>query len=173
MTIGDVQSYVPIVHLHNALWELHSLTSTENFRIILGDFNVDFNNDVQKNSLYNQMIVSYGYKQHISAFTTDNRTTIDHIYTNLNESRVQTGVLETLTIETLVAIKMCEEQPKRCGMNTLGFDCCNQIKKTQVENKYGRKKELFKSLHLVSLACIPTDLSHYDVLFKSHKIDPY
>lgn len=41
------------------------------------------------------MIVSYGYKQHISAFTTDNRTTIDHIYANLNESRVQTGVLET------------------------------------------------------------------------------
>lgn len=41
------------------------------------------------------MIVSYGYIQHILEFTTDNRTTINHIYTNLNESRVQTGVLET------------------------------------------------------------------------------
>ena len=41
------------------------------------------------------MIVSYGYIQHILEFTIDNRTTINHIYTNLNESRVQTGVLET------------------------------------------------------------------------------
>lgn len=86
---------MPIGHLHNALRELHSIMSTERFCIILGDFNIDFNNDVQKSSLYNQMIVSYGYKQQISGFTTENRTTIDHIYTNLNESRVQTCVLET------------------------------------------------------------------------------
>lgn len=46
-------------------------------------------------SLHQQMIVSYGYIQHILEFTIDNRTTINHIYTNLNESRVQTGVLET------------------------------------------------------------------------------
>ncbi|XP_078357307.1 uncharacterized protein LOC144642199, partial [Oculina patagonica] len=82
-------------HLLQALRELHSIMSTEHFHIILGDFNIDFNNVVQNSSIHNQMIETYGYKQLISGFTTDNRTTIDHIYTNLNESRVQTGVLET------------------------------------------------------------------------------
>ncbi|XP_078345269.1 uncharacterized protein LOC144630776 [Oculina patagonica] len=86
---------VPMRCLLQALRELHSIISTERFHIILGDFNIDVNNEVQNSSLYHQMIVSYGYKQHISGFTTDNRTTIDHIYTNINESRVQTGVLET------------------------------------------------------------------------------
>ena len=78
-----------------ALRELHSIMLEKRYHIILGDFNIDFNNDVQNSSLYHQIAVSYGYKQHISGFTTDNRTTIDHIYTNINESRVQTGVLET------------------------------------------------------------------------------
>ncbi|XP_078349889.1 uncharacterized protein LOC144634728 [Oculina patagonica] len=82
-------------NLLQALRELHSFMSTERFHIILGDFNIDFNNGVQKSSIHTQMIETYGYKQLISGFTTDNRTTIDHIYTNLNESRVQTGVLET------------------------------------------------------------------------------
>ncbi|KAL9964814.1 hypothetical protein ACROYT_G028502 [Oculina patagonica] len=86
---------VPMRHLLQALRELHSIMSTERFHIILGDFNIDFNDGVQNSSIHNQMIVTYGYKQLISSFTTDNRTTIDHIYTNLNESRVQTGVLET------------------------------------------------------------------------------
>ena len=38
---------VQIGHLHDALKELHSIISTEQFCIILGDFNIDFNNDVQ------------------------------------------------------------------------------------------------------------------------------
>lgn len=54
---------MPIGHLHNALRELHSIMSTERFCIILGDFNIDFNNDVQKGSLYNQMIVSNNKSQ--------------------------------------------------------------------------------------------------------------
>ncbi|KAL9956274.1 hypothetical protein ACROYT_G037732, partial [Oculina patagonica] len=86
---------VSVTHLLQALRELHSIMSTEHFHIILGDFNIDFNDGVQNSSIHNQMIVTYGYKQLILSFTTDNRTTIDHIYTNLNESTVQTGVLET------------------------------------------------------------------------------
>lgn len=86
---------VPLRHLYQALGELHSIMSTDPFHIILGDFNIDLNDDVQISSLHNQMIVSYGYKQHILGCTTDNRTTIDHIYSNLSESRIQAGVLET------------------------------------------------------------------------------
>lgn len=86
---------VPMGHLLQALRELLSIMSTEHFHIILGDFNIDFNNDVQNSSIHNHMMVTCGYKQLISGYTTDNRTMIDHIYTNLNESRVQSGVLET------------------------------------------------------------------------------
>ncbi|KAL9986219.1 hypothetical protein ACROYT_G000329 [Oculina patagonica] len=76
---------VSVRHLLQALRELHSIMPTEHFHIILGDFNIDFNDGVQNSSIHNQMIVTYGYKQLILSFTTDNRTTIDHIYTNLNE----------------------------------------------------------------------------------------
>ena len=75
--------------------ELHSIMSSEVFRIILGDFNIDWNDDVQRNTLFNQMISSFGYRQHILGSTTDHRTTSDHIYSNLGESRLRTGVLET------------------------------------------------------------------------------
>jgi len=76
---------------------------------------------VLNSSLYQQMIVSYGYIQHILEFTTDNRTTINHIYTNLNESRVQTGVLETYFCDhkaVCIAIK------KNDGLIFLGCNDC-------------------------------------------------
>ena len=66
----------------------------EPFCVILGDFNIDWNDDVQRSTLFNQMI-TYGYRQHIVGYTTDYRTTIDHIYSNLTESRVKTGIRET------------------------------------------------------------------------------
>lgn len=86
---------VPVRQLHQALAELHSIMSTEPFHVILGDFNIDWNDSVQRSSLFNEMVTSYGYTQHILDYTTDNRTTIDHIYSNLNESTFKTGVLET------------------------------------------------------------------------------
>jgi len=69
--------------------------SRDVFHIILGDFNIDWNDDIQRSTLFNQMISSYVYRQHILGSPTDHRTTIDHIYNNLGESRLMTGVLET------------------------------------------------------------------------------
>ena len=72
-------------------------------------------------SLYQQMIVSYGYIQHILEFTTDNRTTINHFYTNLNKSRVQTGVLETHFSDHKA---MCIAIKKNYGLIFLGCNDC-------------------------------------------------
>ena len=35
------------------------------------------------------------YKQLMSSYATDNKTCIDHIYTNLPETQVRVGILET------------------------------------------------------------------------------
>jgi hypothetical protein len=49
----------------------------------------------ERQSLYNFMVLENSYRQMISSFTTDSRTLIDHIYTNLIENEIHTGVLET------------------------------------------------------------------------------
>ena len=41
------------------------------------------------------MIREKNYRQLISGFTTDNRTLIDHLYTNLIEENIYAGTLET------------------------------------------------------------------------------
>ena len=55
-------SKISVRHLYQALAELQSITSREVFHIILGDFNIDRNDDVQRSTLLNQMISSYGYR---------------------------------------------------------------------------------------------------------------
>ena len=49
--------------------------------------------DSDRQSLYNLMIIENNYCQLITDFTTDNRTTIDHLYT-MNEE-IHAGILET------------------------------------------------------------------------------
>ena len=61
----------------------------------MGDFNVNWFDEVERRSLYNLMINENGFKQLISSCTTDNGTLIDHAYTNLIEKDVQAGTLET------------------------------------------------------------------------------
>ena len=63
--------------------------------IFMGDFNVNWLDEVERRSLYNVMISENGLEQHISSCTTDNGTSIDHLYTNLIEEDVQAGTLET------------------------------------------------------------------------------
>ena len=41
------------------------------------------------------MISLYGYRQHIKTSTTDYRTTIDLIFSNVDEEQIQSGVVET------------------------------------------------------------------------------
>ena len=59
--------------------------------IVIGDFNVNWLNEVERRSLYNLMVNENALSQLISSCTTDNGTLIDHIYTNLLEEDVLTG----------------------------------------------------------------------------------
>ena len=68
------------------------VTSEQN--IIIGDFNVDWMAENQRQLLYNVMVRDNRYRQLISTCTTDNHTTIDHIYTNI-ATTVNSGILET------------------------------------------------------------------------------
>ncbi|CAB3978452.1 Hypothetical predicted protein [Paramuricea clavata] len=63
--------------------------------IIIGDFNVNWMVESDRQSLYNLMVVQNHYRQLITGFTTDNRTLIDHLYTNLFEEEIEAGILET------------------------------------------------------------------------------
>ena len=73
-----------------------TLEENPSFQVIfMGDFNVNWLDEVERRSLYNVMINENGLEQHISSCTTDNGTLIDHLYTNLIEEDVQAGTLET------------------------------------------------------------------------------
>ena len=45
--------------------------------------------------LYNLFMTEHNHMQLVSLYTTDNKTAIDPIYTNLPESQVQLHILET------------------------------------------------------------------------------
>lgn len=64
------------------------------YRVIIGDFNVNWMNEVERRPLYN-LFTQRNYKQLISQYTTDNKTIIDHIYTNIPDFYVSSGILET------------------------------------------------------------------------------
>ena len=77
-----------------ALMQILNLYCSE-FSIFIGDFNVNWLNQKDKTHLHNLFITDNNYRQLVSCYTTDNRTTIDHIYTNLPEPEVTVHVLET------------------------------------------------------------------------------
>ena len=70
--------------------------SSENI-IILGALHVNWPIDTEKRPLYNLLVNDKHYKQLISTHTTDSKTVIDHIYTNIHVENlnIQAGVLET------------------------------------------------------------------------------
>ena len=68
------------------------------YNIIIGDFNVNWMNEMERRPLYNLLVTERNYKQLISHYTTDNRTIIDHIYTNFlldSHAGTTSGTLET------------------------------------------------------------------------------
>ena len=70
------------------------LSSTQ-FKILIGDFNVNWLNLSERRPLYNLCIRDNHYRKITSCHTTDNDTGIDHIYTNLREAQVTGHILET------------------------------------------------------------------------------
>ena len=77
-----------------ALTELLNLISPHN-NIILGDFNINWLVETERRPLYNMLVRDKHYKQLISTYTTDNKTLIDHIFTNITHLDIQAGVLKT------------------------------------------------------------------------------
>ena len=61
----------------------------------IGDFNLNWLIQKDKTPLHNLFVRDHNYRQLVSCYTTDNRTTIDHIYTNWLESEVNVHILET------------------------------------------------------------------------------
>ena len=87
------------VNLHKLIEALNHLYITllvDKPTIIPGDFNIDlFKPSSERKTLMQNMIECRGYSQLISQFTTDNRTCIDHIYTNIPHLVHSAGVLES------------------------------------------------------------------------------
>ena len=63
--------------------------------IIFGDFNINWLVETERRPKYNLLVRDEHYKQLISTYTTDNKTLIDHIFTNITHFNIQAGVLET------------------------------------------------------------------------------
>ena len=84
---------VPLGQLCSALQQIVDQTSNNN--IFIGDFNVNWLVEVERQSLYNVMVRDNGYRQLIDNPTTDNNTLIDHIYTNIVNMETVSGNLET------------------------------------------------------------------------------
>ena len=86
---------VAISNMCRALQHILAQLSTQfNIFIHVGDFNINYLVDnTQKRSLYD-LFIRHEYRQLVSCYTTDYRTVIDHIYTNLPESHINMQVLE-------------------------------------------------------------------------------
>ena len=94
--IGIYRSpYIPVRLLCLSLRELLSLLCTQ-FSIFIGDFNINWFNEKEKIPISNvfEINTSCSYKQLVSCCTTDTKTCIDHIYTNLPESQIKSNILE-------------------------------------------------------------------------------
>ena len=85
---------VPVTQMCTALTQILNLYISE-YSIFIGDFNVNWLNQKDITHLHNLFITQNNYRQLVSCYTTDNRTTIDHIYTNLPEPEVTFHILET------------------------------------------------------------------------------
>ena len=59
--------------------------------VLLGDFNVD----LLKRQSSPMLDVLPGYNQCIATQTTDYHSLLDHIYTNVHQDHIQTGVFES------------------------------------------------------------------------------
>ena len=79
-----------LTHLHNSV-----LTEATVPTVLLGDFNVNLMQDTtEKRALNKYLITDRGYTQLINQYTTDYRTLIDHIYTNVPQLVQCAGTLE-------------------------------------------------------------------------------
>ncbi len=91
-------TYVRISQLIDALTHLHNSILTEPTipTVLLGDFNINLLRDTtEQKALQKYLITDRGYTQLINQYTTDYRTQIDHIYTNVPRLVQSAGTLES------------------------------------------------------------------------------
>ena len=88
-------SKFPVRQLCQVIAETLNSITPDNNMIILGDFNINWLVKTERRPSFNLLVRDKHYKQLISTYTTDNKTVIDHIYTNISHSDIQAGVLET------------------------------------------------------------------------------
>ena len=89
---------VPISQFPDALTHLHNsvLTDPTVPTILLGDFNVNLMKEsAEQRALKKSLMTDRGYTQLIEQYTTDYRTQIDHIYTNIPQLIQSAGTLES------------------------------------------------------------------------------
>ena len=80
-----------LTHLHNSV-----LTDPTAATVLLGDFNVNLMQDTTEKRVLNKyLITDRGYTQLINKYTTDYRTQINHIYTNVPQLVQCAGTLES------------------------------------------------------------------------------
>ena len=89
---------IPLQHLLEALSQL-LISLSSYFNIFMGDFNINWFDELIRRPLYNFFIDDNNYRQLVSSFTTYNQTLIDHIYTNLPESETSSHILETYFLD--------------------------------------------------------------------------
>jgi len=85
---------VPVRQFCMTMQEVLTLPLTQ-MKIFIGDFNVNWLNMVEKAPLSNLFVRENCYRQLMSFYTTDHKTCIDHVYTNLPEKEIKVSVLET------------------------------------------------------------------------------
>ena len=85
---------ISLTHLCSALQHIVGENPLQQ-NIIIGEFNVNWMVNAERQSLYNVMIRDNGYTQLTTTYTTDNNTLIDHIYTNVTNMETDSGNIET------------------------------------------------------------------------------
>ena len=83
---------IPLQQLVEALSQV-LISSTSQFNIFIGDFNINWFDETNRRPLYNFSTNDNNCRQLVSSATTDNQTLIDHIYTNLPESQAGSHIL--------------------------------------------------------------------------------
>ena len=70
------------------------MLSTSQFNVFMGDFNINWFDEASRRPLYNFFVNDNNYRQLVCSTITNNKTLIDHIYTNLPESQARSHILE-------------------------------------------------------------------------------
>ena len=86
----------PLMDLKKSLMTIFTHQPSMEQTIVIGDFNVDYLESSNQRVQLESFFASYGLMQRVNKATTDMRTCLDHIYTNIEDAeQAVVGVSET------------------------------------------------------------------------------